>query len=94
MPTEEVKNILEKVLSEWKNISQRLEDQARKIQLQEDINAYFKHLDELEKTIKTKEDWVKHTASSESPQESVPSLKDSYQVKTQNMKGLYVQFCI
>ncbi|CAN0498960.1 unnamed protein product [Rangifer tarandus platyrhynchus] len=89
LPTEEVKNILEKVLSEWKNISQRLEDQARKIQLQEDINAYFKHLDELEKIVKTKEDWVKHTASSESPQESVPSLKDSCQRELTNLRSLH-----
>ncbi|XP_042109512.1 utrophin isoform X11 [Ovis aries] len=89
LPIEEVKNILEKVLSEWKNISQRLEDQARKIQLQEDINAYFKHLDELEKTIKTKEEWVKHTASSESPQESLPSLKDSHQRELTNLRSLH-----
>uniref|UniRef100_A0A8C2R545 Utrophin n=1 Tax=Capra hircus TaxID=9925 RepID=A0A8C2R545_CAPHI len=89
LPTEEVKSILEKVLSEWKNISQRLEDQARKIQLQEDINAYFKHLDELEKTIKTKEEWVKHTASSESPQESLPSLKDSHQRELTNLRSLH-----
>lgn len=83
LPTEEIKNVLEKILSEWKNISQHLEDLARKIQLQEDINAFFKHLDELEKTIKTKEEWVKHMPFSESPQQSLPSLKDSCQVKTQ-----------
>lgn len=58
-----------------------MEDLARKIQLQEDINAYFKQLDELETTIKTKEEWVKHTPFSASPQQSLPSLKDTCQVK-------------
>ncbi|XP_070112325.1 utrophin isoform X10 [Equus caballus] len=79
LPTEEIDNILEKVLSEWKNISQHLEDLARKIQLQEDISAYFKQLDELEKTMRTKEEWVKHAAFSESAQRSLPRRKDSCQ---------------
>lgn len=83
LPTEEIKNVLEKVLSEWKNVSQHLEDLERKIQLQEDINAYFKQLDELEKVIKTKEEWVKHTSVSESSWQSLPSLKDSCQVRGQ-----------
>ncbi|XP_054426045.1 utrophin isoform X3 [Pteronotus mesoamericanus] len=74
LPTEDIKHILEKVLSEWKNVSQHLEDLARKIQLQEDINTYFKQLDALDKTIKTKEEWVKH-APSDSPQQSLLSLK-------------------
>eukprot|EP00069_Balaena_mysticetus_P017357 bmy_02162T0 len=87
LPTEEIKNVLEKVLSEWKNISQHLEDLARKIQLQEDINAYFKHLDELEKTIRTKEEWVKHTPFSESPQQSLPSLKDSCQQELTDLRS-------
>lgn len=75
LPTEDIKHNLEKVLSEWKNVSLHLEDLARRIQLQEDINTYFKQLDELEKTIKSKEDWVKHTLSSGSPQQSLPGLK-------------------
>ncbi|XP_069344757.1 utrophin isoform X1 [Eulemur rufifrons] len=88
LPTEEIKNVLEKVLSEWKNVSQRLEDLARKIQLQEDINAYFKQLEELEKVIKTKEEWVKRTPFSESPQQSLTSLKDSCQRELTNLLGL------
>lgn len=75
LPTEDIKHILEKVLSEWKNVSQHLEDLARKIQLQEDINTYFKQLDELDKTIKTKEEWLKHAASSASPQPALRSVK-------------------
>lgn len=69
--------MLEKVFSEWKDVSQRLEDLARKIQLQEDINTYFKQLDELEKTVKAKEEWLKQTSS----QQPTLSLKDPCQVK-------------
>ncbi|XP_057345118.1 utrophin isoform X6 [Manis pentadactyla] len=89
IPTEEMKNILEKVLSEWKDVSQHLEDLARKIQLQEDINAYFKQLDDLEKTIQTKEEWVKCTPLSESPQQSLLSLKDSCQRELTDLLGLH-----
>lgn len=89
LPTEEIKNVLEKVLSEWKNVSQHLKDLERKIQLQEDINAYFKQLDELEKVIKTKQEWVKHTSVSESSWQSLPSLKDSCQRELTNLLGLH-----
>nr|XP_019600006.1 PREDICTED: utrophin isoform X1 [Rhinolophus sinicus] len=91
LPTEDTKNILEKVVSEWKSISQRLEDGARTVQLQEDINAYFQQLDELEKTIKATEEWVKHTPFSESPQPSLPHLKDSCQRELTNLLGLQPQ---
>ncbi|KAM5283327.1 utrophin isoform 6-T7 [Hipposideros larvatus] len=91
LPTEDTKNILEKVVSEWKSISQHLEDVARMIQLQEDINAYFQQLDELEKTVKTAEEWVKHAPFSEPPQQSLPRLKDSCQRELTNLLGLQPQ---
>ncbi|XP_037000807.2 utrophin isoform X1 [Artibeus jamaicensis] len=87
LPTEDIKHTLEKVSSEWKNISQCLEDLARKTQLQEDINTYFKQLDALEKIIKAKEEWVKHAPSSESPQKSLLSLKR----ELTNLLGLHPQ---
>ncbi|XP_008579608.1 PREDICTED: utrophin [Galeopterus variegatus] len=89
LSTEEIKNVLEKVSSEWKSVSQHLEDLARKIQLQEDINAYFKRLEELDKIVKTKEEWVKHTPFSESPHQSLPSLKDSCQRELTHFLGLH-----
>nr|XP_031312349.1 utrophin isoform X9 [Camelus dromedarius] len=89
LPTEEIKNILEKLLTEWRNVSQHLEDLARRIQLQEDLNIYFKQLDELEKTVKAKEEWVKHTPFSESPQQSLPSLKDSCQRELTDLRSLH-----
>lgn len=87
-PTEEIKHVLEKVSSEWKNLSQHLEDLARKIQLQEDINAYFNQLDELEKIIKMKEEWLKHTPFTETPQQSLPSLKESCQREQTDLLSL------
>ncbi|XP_006891741.1 PREDICTED: utrophin [Elephantulus edwardii] len=89
LPTEEMKNILEKVLSEWKMLAQRLEDAADKIQLQEEINTYCQQLDELEENIKKKEEWVKQTPFSGSPQKSLPSLKDSCQRELTNLLGLH-----
>ncbi|XP_021114944.1 utrophin isoform X4 [Heterocephalus glaber] len=80
LSTDEIKNVLEKILSEWKTISQHLEDLTRKVKVQEDMNAYFKQLDELEKIIKTKEEWVQqHTPFSQSSQSSLPSLEASCQ---------------
>ncbi|XP_073928809.1 utrophin isoform X2 [Castor canadensis] len=89
LSTEEIKNVLEKVSSEWKSISQHLEGLARKIQLQEDINAYFKQLDELEKILKTKEEWVQHTRFSKSSQKSLSHLKDSCQRELTELLGLH-----
>ncbi|XP_010624930.1 utrophin isoform X1 [Fukomys damarensis] len=89
LSTEEIKNVLEKILSEWKNISQHLEDLTRKVKLQEDINAYFKQLDELKKIIKTKEEWVQqHTPFSPSPQSSLPSLEASCQRELSSLLDL------
>lgn len=85
---EEINDVLERVSLEWKMISQQLEDLGRKIQLQEDINAYFRQLDALEKTVTAKEEWLRDVSFSESPQRSLPSLKDSCQVGRE-MVGLW-----
>ncbi|XP_004752817.2 utrophin isoform X4 [Mustela putorius furo] len=85
LPMEEIKTVLEKVFSEWKDVSQRLEDLARKIQLQEDINTYFKQLDELEKTVKAKEEWLKQTSS----QQPMLSLKDPCQRELIDLLALH-----
>ncbi|XP_057617768.1 utrophin isoform X1 [Chionomys nivalis] len=89
LSTEEINDVLERVSSEWKLLSQQLEDLGRKIQLQDDINAYFKQLDALEKTIKAKEEWLRNTPFSESPQQPLPSLKDSCQRELTDLLGLH-----
>ncbi|GAB1294912.1 Utrophin [Apodemus speciosus] len=89
LSTEEINGVLERVSLEWKTISQQLEDLGRKIQLQEDINAYFKQLDALEKTIKAKEAWLRDTPFSESSQQPLLSLKDSCQRELTDLLGLH-----
>lgn len=69
---------MEKILSGWKEVVQHLEELARKIKYQEDINAYFKEMNELEKTVVEKDGWLKNHASSASQPSSV--LKDLCQV--------------
>ncbi|XP_076782972.1 utrophin isoform X2 [Arvicanthis niloticus] len=89
LSTEEIIDALERVSLEWKMISQQLEDLGRKIQLQEDINAYFKQLDALEKAIKVKEEWLGDISVSESSQQRFPSLKDSCQRELTDLLGLH-----
>ncbi|KFO07584.1 Utrophin, partial [Balearica regulorum gibbericeps] len=64
LSTVDIKTVMEKILSGWKDMVQHLEEVARKIKYQEDINAYFKEMSELEKTIIEKDDWLKNDASS------------------------------
>ncbi|ELV13875.1 Utrophin [Tupaia chinensis] len=91
LSVEEINSVLEKILSEWKTVSQHLGDLAKAIKLQEDINAYFKQLDELENIIKSKEEWVKHTPCAESSQQSLPNLKDSCQRELTDLLDLHPQ---
>ncbi|NWV41474.1 UTRO protein, partial [Grantiella picta] len=74
LPTMDIKSVMEKILSGWKDVVQNLEEVARKIKYQEDINAYLKEINELEKTLHEKEDWLKKETSSASQSSAV--LKD------------------
>uniref|UniRef100_A0A8B9EK22 Utrophin n=1 Tax=Anser cygnoides TaxID=8845 RepID=A0A8B9EK22_ANSCY len=78
LPAADLKNVMEKILSGWKEVVQHLEELARKIKYQEDINAYFKEMNELEKTVVEKDGWLKNNASSASQPSAV--LKDLCQV--------------
>ncbi|XP_052025807.1 utrophin isoform X2 [Apodemus sylvaticus] len=89
LSTEEINDVLERVSLEWKTISQQLEDLGRKIQMQEDINAYFKQLDALEKTIQAKEAWLRDTPFSELPRQPLLNLKDSCQRELTDLLGLH-----
>ncbi|XP_058163574.1 utrophin isoform X2 [Dasypus novemcinctus] len=88
LPAEELRSALEQVASDWKHVSQRLEDLARKTQLQEEISVYFKQLDELEKAIQKTEEWVKHAALPEPSQQPLAALKDSCQRELARLLGL------
>ncbi|NXD70785.1 UTRO protein, partial [Eolophus roseicapillus] len=70
----DIKTVMEKTLSGWKDVVQHLEEVARKIKYQEDINAYFKEMSDLEKTVIEKDGLLKNYASSASRPSAV--LKD------------------
>ncbi|XP_027543095.1 utrophin isoform X2 [Neopelma chrysocephalum] len=71
LPTVDIKTMMEKILSGWKDVVQNLEEVARKIKYQEEINAYLKEINELEKTLIEKDDWLKNDASSASQPSAV-----------------------
>uniref|UniRef100_A0A8C3T7G1 Utrophin n=1 Tax=Chelydra serpentina TaxID=8475 RepID=A0A8C3T7G1_CHESE len=76
----DVKNALEQTLKEWKEVIRHLEELARKIEYQDEINTYFREMGELEKIINEKEVWLK-SATSASQQPSLTALKESCQVR-------------
>ncbi|KAG8508907.1 Utrophin, partial [Galemys pyrenaicus] len=90
LPTEEIKSVLEKIQSEWKTLTQQLEEVARKIQLQEDITTYFRQLEELEKIIRTKAG-AQQALPAGSPQRPLPCARDSCQRALTNLHGLQPQ---
>ncbi|XP_056674882.1 utrophin isoform X4 [Monodelphis domestica] len=85
---DDVKKVLEKVQSEWKDVVWNLEDVSRKIQLQDDINTFFKDLYELEKAIKEKEEWVENSSIADTTQQFGPNLKDTCQWELTHLLSL------
>ncbi|NXX46419.1 UTRO protein, partial [Tricholaema leucomelas] len=65
--TVDIKTVMEEILSEWKDVVQRLEEVTRKMKYQEEINAYFKEMSELEKTVIEKDAWLNDASSSSQP---------------------------
>lgn len=83
LSTVDIKTVMEKILSGWKDVVQHLEEVARKIKYQEDINAYFKEMSELEKTLIEKDGWLKNDASSASQPSAL--LKQLCQVSLEKL---------
>ncbi|NXM22240.1 UTRO protein, partial [Ploceus nigricollis] len=89
LPTVDIKSVMEKILSGWKDVVQNLEEVARKIKYQEDINAYLKEINELEKTLIEKDDWLKNDSSSASQSSAV--LKELCQQELTHLVSLSPQ---
>ncbi|XP_055570491.1 utrophin isoform X4 [Falco cherrug] len=89
LSTVDIKTVMEKILSGWNDVVQHLEEVARKIKYQEDINAYFKEMSELEKTVIEKDGWLKNDASSASQPSMV--LKDLCQRELTHLVSLSPQ---
>uniref|UniRef100_A0A8C3N4D4 Uncharacterized protein n=1 Tax=Geospiza parvula TaxID=87175 RepID=A0A8C3N4D4_GEOPR len=89
LPTVDIKSVMEKIFSGWKDVVQNLEEVTRKIKYQEDINAYLKEMNELEKTLTEKDDWLKKASSSASQSSAV--LKDLCQQELTHLVSLSPQ---
>ncbi|NXH38434.1 UTRO protein, partial [Dicaeum eximium] len=89
LPTVDIKSVMEKTLLGWKDVVQNLEEVARKIKYQEDINAYLEEMNELEKTLIAKDDWLKNDASSASQSSAV--LKELCQQELTHLVSLSPQ---
>ncbi|XP_064564456.1 utrophin isoform X1 [Zonotrichia leucophrys gambelii] len=85
LPTVDIKSVTEKILSGWKDVVQNLEEVARKIKYQEDINAYLKEMNELEKTLSEKDNWLKKASSAS---QSSAVLKDLCQQELSHLVSL------
>ncbi|XP_032999821.1 utrophin isoform X2 [Lacerta agilis] len=76
LPTEDVANALEKLLAEWKRAAWHLEEAARKVQCQDEVNIYFREMGELDKTLSEKELWLKENSASSLQQQPLTTLKE------------------
>ncbi|XP_078412683.1 utrophin isoform X4 [Cetorhinus maximus] len=80
LPVEEVKHSLERVSVEWKDNNQQMDKLKCKVQFQEDINCIYSDLQELEKIVKSKEDWLKCATNA--------SLKESCQYEINKLSEI------
>ncbi|RXM36703.1 Utrophin [Acipenser ruthenus] len=88
LPTEEVQSTLEKISSEWKNSGRQLEELKKKVQFQDEINAFSKELLELEQVVKGKEAWLKEVPAEASEQRLVHTLKASCETELTQLTSL------
>uniref|UniRef100_A0A4W3I6T2 Utrophin n=1 Tax=Callorhinchus milii TaxID=7868 RepID=A0A4W3I6T2_CALMI len=78
LSAEEVKHTQEKVSEEWKDCCQQIDELQSRIQDQEKINSIYEELQELEKTLKSREDWLKNMDRAATGQD-VSKTKESCQ---------------
>nr|XP_014437163.1 utrophin isoform X2 [Pelodiscus sinensis]XP_025035407.1 utrophin isoform X2 [Pelodiscus sinensis] len=89
--TEDVKNAMEKILTEWKEVIGHLEGLARNIQYQDEINAYVSEMGELEKIVNEKELWLKNAGTLALQQQPLIALKESCQRELTHLLSLCPQ---
>ncbi|XP_018118490.1 utrophin isoform X1 [Xenopus laevis] len=78
IPDEELTNSLNRLQSEWKEASQQLDESKKGIQYQDDINAHFRELENLEQMLNQVEERLATPASQEHSLESlVESSKEN-----------------
>lgn len=75
-------------MAEWKRAGWHLEEVARKVQCQDEVNIYFREIDELDKTLSDKELWLKENSAPSLQQQPLTTLKELCQV------NLFIVRCI
>ncbi|KAJ6660138.1 hypothetical protein lerEdw1_018065, partial [Lerista edwardsae] len=91
LPTQDVTNALEKLLAEWKETAGHLEEVARKVQCQDEVNIYFRELAELDKTVSEKELWLEDNSASPSQQQPLIAQKESCERELAHLLSLSPQ---
>ncbi|XP_042312754.1 utrophin [Sceloporus undulatus] len=91
LPTEDVTNELEQLLAEWKGADLHLEEAARKMQYQNEVNVYFRELDELDKTVNEKELWLKDNSTISPQQQPLINQKEACQGQLTHLLNLTPQ---
>ncbi|XP_053146646.1 utrophin isoform X4 [Hemicordylus capensis] len=79
LPTEDITNILEKLLTDWKGTALHLEEVARKMHCQDQVNIYFREMGELDEILSERELWLKDNSASPSHQQQLTALKEPCQ---------------
>ncbi|XP_072851849.2 utrophin isoform X2 [Pogona vitticeps] len=77
LPTDDTANAIEKVLMEWKGTDLQLEEVAKKLQYQDEVNIYVGEFDEFEKNVRDKELWLKGNSIISAQQQPLTTLKES-----------------
>ncbi|KAM3851338.1 utrophin isoform 2-T2 [Vipera latastei] len=90
LPTEETGNALKKLLEEWKGATCYLEEVARKVQYQDEINIYFSELGKLTKSVSEKEGWLQDNSAVDEHQ-PLAVLQELCQRELKNLLSLTPQ---
>ncbi|XP_069462828.1 utrophin isoform X3 [Ambystoma mexicanum] len=88
LPTVDVQTTLDKVLDAWKDTIQQLEEQVKRAEYQNAINAYLSDLNELEQIIRKEETWLKNAPASTPPREPLKALIASSQQELSHLESL------
>ena len=65
---------------EWKGTDLQLEEVAKKLQYQDEVNIYVGEFDEFEKNVRDKELWLKGNSIISAQQQPLTTLKESCEV--------------
>uniref|UniRef100_W5NH22 Utrophin n=1 Tax=Lepisosteus oculatus TaxID=7918 RepID=W5NH22_LEPOC len=91
LSVEEVRNSLDKVLSEWEDGSRQLEQLKQKVEHQEKISSFYKELRALEQALTVSEEWLRGTPAVSDEEKTLQTLKTACEVEISQLAGLSPQ---